>query len=428
MMMRKSSIQRILGSLLAILAGGVCGCATQSQSLTQHLVLSMDENSDGIWAETAENLTRHHSQYEISVSRNGDEKRVFNRIWQENGQSGICLAPRTIWREESEQEPVFIPAYCRELDASRPEESLKTVLDNTANHQIVMAENETPVHFRQRVLAMSTPEDPVCFGVFPDLFSIALGDPSVHLIESYLIACANKIDDETKNHGVSHQMANWLRIFTALLSTNSQFISNAFELAKSDETYEGIGPGKALEAHIELLSHKLLQAEYTTRDAIQISDAQNQYFVSRQNIERIHYMIETAEVMHAERIKALILALEPIKSAPKMLNQLRYTLQILVCRQAVIIPEITPSFVAACLPWLEMSIEDSEEYDSALMLVTHGIDGTPDGESAIDPKVLSWLQNTPSSDELIAIRKSFAQRMINHAKINPSERQILESF
>lgn len=425
----KNACVQIL-SLMAILCAEMCGCATTSKSVPEPLVLNIDKANDGIWLEAAQHLNDSKASYSISLSDNTHEKYVFNRIQHDGDKSGICLAPRTLWSDSDEDEPVFFPAYCSMLDKSHPEQSLQSVLVEASNRQIRIEKDETQGQFRQRILSMSEPEDPVCFGVFPDIFAVAMGEPSVHLMESYLIACADKIDDEReKSIGMpSHQMAEWMRVQASLLSTDTQFISRAFELARKDDSHEGIGLGKSLEAHVELLFRKTVQAEYTTQDALKISDSESQNFVSRQNIERLHYLVETADSMDGNRLESLIRSMAPSVSAPGKLNYFRKLLQIRTCQMSVIIPDVSSSLVAACMPWLEVSLRDADEYDSALTLIEHGIHGTPEDKPAISPEVLAWLQNTPLPEALVSIRKSFAQRIINLPRLSVSERQVLESF
>ena len=426
--MRNICVQNLC--LTAFLCAGICGCATTPKSVPDNVVLNVDKENDGIWLDAARHLNDSQGSYKISFSEDTRDKYVLNRIQHDGDKSGICLAPRTIWSDSEENEPVFFPAYCGMLDKSHPEQSLQSVWEAFSKRQIRIEKDETEGQFRQRILAMSDPEDPVCFGVFPDIFAVAMGEPSVHLMESYLIVCADKIDDETsKSLGMpSHWMAEWMRVQAALLSTDTQFISRAFDIARKDDSHEGMSLGKSLEAHVELLFRKTVQAEYTTQDALKLSDSEAQYFVSRQNVERLHYLVETAEAMESNRLELLIQALASKDSAPVKLNYLRTLLQIRTCQMSVIIPEITSSLVAACMPWLEVSVRDADEYDSALMLIEHGIHGTPEEKPVISPEVLSWLQTASLPEELVSIRKSFAQRILNHPRLSVSERRILESF
>ena len=405
-----------------------CGCAAPGLPAA-NLNLSID-NDHPVWQSAAASLNQSQTHYQISITTDDHDPHVFDRIRIVNGKPGICLAPRTIWHEDG-QASIFIPAYCSDLDEKNPAKSLEHALNEAESRYVQARSDETPAQFRQRILAGSTPENPVCFGVFPDLFASAFGDPSVYLMESYLLECAEKIDEAPAAiwpEMPSSQMAGWLRELAALLSSDVRFVSEAFGYARDDRTREGIGLGKSIEAHIELLSRRFLQAEYTTVDALRHTDAESQHFVSRQNVERVHYLVETQNDMTGARLEQLIRSITPTDDGPDPLNRLRLVLQVRACQLAQLIPDVTASLVSACMPWLVYALRDADEYDSALLLIEHAIYGTPAGEQAISPDVMEWLKNEPVTEEQASMRHLFGQRLQNAAKLSESERKALSAF
>ena len=405
----------------------VSGCATQGLPAA-HLNLSI-EHDHVVWREAVDGLNQKQTHYDIAVVSDDGDPHLFDRIQMVNGKSGICLAPRTIWHEEW-QKTTFVPAYCSDLNENNAVESLEQVLNAAESHYIQPKPDETQAQFRQRVLAESTPEKPVCYGVFPDLFASALGEPSVYLMESYLLECAEKIDEAPVMwpEMPSYLMAEWLRELAALLSSDIRFVSEAFASARDDRSREGIGLGKSIEAHVELLSRRFLQSEYTTVDALHHTDAESQFFVSRQNVERVHYLVETQNDMTGKRLEQLIRSITPTDDGPENLNRLRLILQVRACQMAQVIPDVTSSLVSACMPWLVYALRDVDEYESALMLIEHGVYGTPNGERAIAPDVLEWLKNESVTEEQAAVRHLFGQRLQNADKLSAPEREVLKKL
>ena len=354
---------------------------------------------------------------------------IFNRIEKKDGATGLRLAPDVRYDNQGEINAI-IPATCGLLDVGRPDKSLQNLLDSVSNRQIARGSEESQMAFRQRVLSMSSPSDPVCFSVFPVIFSDSFGDISVSLMESYLIACANKIDGDSGNWPSlpSRLLSVWLRESASMLSTDVRYIAKAFEYARQDDSKEGVVYGKSLEAHAEMLSMKALQSLVTTQDALRLSDEAQAYFVSRQNVERLHFIIETAETMTGDQLETIVRAMTPTSHGPAKINRLRGIMQIRACQMAVIIPDVKPSLVSACLPWLKLSVRDSDEYDSALTLVEHGIYGAAEGEDAISADVMEWLKTQEVTPEFEVVRRIFARRMMANSRLNPAEVEILKGF
>ncbi len=406
------------------------GCASTSASVSRtpvSMVLETAENTQ-FWEEATQTLAQNVAEYQIRVAAQEGASRLLNRIEEKDGRASVCFAPKTEY-DFAGNLLGFTPLYCSALDKSNPVQALDEALQAYQSGYIkVPFEEESDSEFRARILAESTPDNPVCFSVYSELF--ASGSAVLDLLEeNYLIACANRIDGEVLwPHVSSSTLAKWLRVEAALLSNQSLMISSAFRGIASDDSKESNVYGIALEGYTEILAKKQRQAEITGLRALALSDEAENYFLSRQNALLLSHIVSVAETMDGKRLEAIVNALAPKDGWPANVIDVRTILQLRACQMSVIIPDVSASLVSACLPWLRMSVRSEDDFEMALLLIEHGIYGTPEGEPVIEENVLSWLKNVMLDETMSGMRHSFGQRISSVTRLSDEERAVVSGF
>ena len=416
--------------LLIIVALGFNACCIKCKDVSHPTAIPMHfeleaEDAD-LWQNGASQLRSRVRAFDVHVSPISGERGYLNTITQsEEGQWGVCFAPKTEYLAG-----MFVgvwPLYCGALDASNPEQSLQTVIEAYQSQGVEPKSDESMDAFRQRILNASTPENPVCFSVFPSLFSTGEKISEI-LIENYLIACSRRVDGHVSEFLPDGLLSAWMLAQAALITESNTLISRAFRQILRYRSRETSVYGISLEAYTEFLARKQVQAEISSKRAIEASDAGRYDFLSHENAQILALLAQTAEMMDGDRLEMMVRSLAPREGLPARLSEERQQMQIKTCRLAAAIPEITAGTVSACLPWLRMSIHDEDSYGMALLFVEHGIYGSKAGESAIADDVLSWLKNAPISDALKLQRHEFGQRFSANERLSDEARRVLETF
>lgn len=407
--------------------GLLCACAASPQTPVHTPVSITIETSDNIqdWQQAAERIQQSIPEYSITIAKHNNN-RIFNQIHTYDGKSQLCLEPRTHY-DFAGNLVSFQPLLCHDIDTQLPENSLEQQITAWQQRLITPQSDESEIEFRNRILAKSSPEDPLCFSVFPDLFAAGTQLP-LQVEENYLLACAQKIDTPASNIYHSQTLAEWLRSIAAMLSDHNAFIARTFRSSLDDSSSEGVIYGNAIEAYTEIMFNKFRQAEITTLNALNKSDKANLWLLSRQSAILLSYIVSHTETMSGERLTAIVEAIAPQKGWPINVADFRRILQIKVCRMSMLVPDVTSQLVSACLPWLQISASHPDDFEMALLLIEHSIYGSDPNQPAIAPEVLQWLQNAVLSQESERIRHEFAQRMSVLPQLSEQERQILSTL
>ncbi len=411
--------------LTAVILTGCSGATPSPETAARFSVQTVIETSDSVWSGAAERLNETWSEYALETKAPSDEGVSFHRIESSDEGARLCLGPETKY-DFAGNLTGFTPMSCSILDGQSPDVSLDKALQTWASRTIE-AEPESS-SFRAKILSASSPDNPVCYGVFPELF---LHDQHItpYLEENYLIACAEKIDGgESWPENVAHEMAAQLRIEAALLSNQNSFIASAFKEIAASPSFESRMYGVSIEGYTELMSRKLRQAEITTIKALKASDDAKAHYLSRQNAMRLAYIAAVSETMTGDRLEAIVSALSPKENWPAGVRDYRQILQNRVCQMSVIIPDVTPGLVSGCLTWLKFSVRSSDDFDSALMLIEHGIYGAAENTPVIAENVLDWLRSLSLPEELAHSRHEFGQRISTHPQLTEEMRKVLLSF
>lgn len=418
---------------IAFLISCVCllGCAGTATSVVrtpQLWELTSHVDSD-IWKKAAADVSADIPEYQISWNDSGYDNDVMNAIQSSHDQTFVCLEPQVILDHAGNMESV-VPMYCTELDVLNPKQALTDAMD-MAQRQKIVIQRENSAAFRAQVLAQSTPEHPVCYAVYPALFANQEFELSLQLEEAYLIACAERImpdNTDTWRNRISAHLASWLNVEAALISTQNSFIARAFKKIAQDNTKEGMIYGQAIEAYTEYIAQKTRQTEITSLSALKNSDEANLLLLSRQTATRLSHVVTLAETMDGKRLEAIIRALTPKTGWTAKMIEYRQWLQIKVCRTSIIVPDISSSLVSACMPWLESSLSDIDEFEMVLLLIEHGIYGSKQDEPVIADDVFLWLQNIPKTEPLLPVLREFALRIQSHDRLTDAQRAILKTI
>ena len=415
-------------TLLIIIALFCCGCSTASSTSSRSPVSVTLETAQNLefWNQTAAQLQQKVPEYQVSVAMQNGSPHLFNRINYRDDQASICLAPKTNY-DFAGNLLGFTPLYCTQLDPNDSVNALDNAIQAYQNGYVAMPTEESNRDFRSRILNESSPQNPICFSVYSDLFSSGNAISDI-LEENYLIACANRIDGEPSWPFPASILASWLRVEAALLSNQNSLIATAFHQTSQILSKEAEAYGASIEGYTEILAKKLSQAEITALHALKISDEAGLYFLSRQNAQILAHIASMAESMDGKRLEKIVRALNPGKGLPANVTDVRTILMLHTCQMSIIIPDVSASLVSACLPWIKMSTRNADDFEMALMLIEHGIYGTPRGERAIEEDVLSWLKYVSLNEELSGIRKSFGQRLSTTDRLSEEEKAIVQEF
>ena len=381
--------------------------------------------TDQVWAKAAQSLNDEIKEYDITVQADDARRSLFGQIEQTNHQARVCLPPQVNYDFAGNLQGVT-PMYCSFLDGQTPEQTLDQAIQTWQNRAVAV-EPGSP-DFRTAILKESTPENPLCYAVFPDLF---LNDPNISpvLEENYLIACANRIDKRDEWPGaISRALATRLRVDAAMTSSENRFIASAFRHISNDGTAVGRLYGESLEGYSELLSGKLRQAEVTTLDALRQTDENALHHLSYHNAMQLTHIALTTHSMNGERLEAIVSTVAPRSTMPVNVQTYRQLLMNRLCMSAVIVPDVSPKLVAHCLGWMQLTTRNPDDFDTALMLIEHGIYGAQNGEPVMDDAVLKWLQHATLDTQQHQARREFGQRLSSHPKISDEMKQILMTF
>ena len=401
-----------------------CCCASAPVVQRQPATLTL-KTSDQTWAKAAQALNDQIGEYDITVEPSDRRNSLFGQIESKNEEGRVCLPPKVHYDFAGNLQG-FTPVYCTELDAQKPESALDQAIQTWQNREVT-AELGSP-NFRASILRESTPENPLCYVVFPDLF---LNDPYISpvLEENYLIACANRIDrGEGWTREVSQKLAMRLRADAAMASSENSFIATAFKHISEDVTDIGRLYGASLEGYSDLLSGKLRQAEVTTLDALRQTDQNALHHLSYHNAMQLTHLALNTNSMNGDRLEEIVSAIDPSQTMPVNVQTYHQLLLNRLCISAVIIPDVSPKLVAHCLSWMQLSSRNLDDFETALMLIEHGIYGAKDGEPILDETVLHWLQHASLDAQQNQARREFGQRLSAHPKITEPMKQILMSF
>ena len=423
-MLRKVTVISI-GMLVSAL-----GCAsTQSGQITRSPMTIMLETSESVesWQQTARGVSSSIPEYEISVEPSGRDTRAFNHIEISEQGTRVCFEPQVNY-DYAGNLTGFTPLYCASIDESAPQQSLIEAVDQYQSRFIPFQSELTDSQYRAWILSHSSPDEPLCYSVYPGLFAVGSPQP-VPVEENYMLACANAIEgDSSWPHADTALLAARLRTEAAMLSNQNGFIASAFRSIAVDNTLEGNVYGIALEGYTELMSRKHLQSEMTTIEALRRSDDSKLFYLSKLNALRLFYIASRAEDMSMERLQTIIRALSPREKWPNVHVDMRSMLQMRTCQMLASMPEMTPSLVEDCLPWLRTMVRTSDDFEMALRIIEQGIYGAKPDESPISSDVLSWLRFAPLFGELLDLRHVFGQRNAHHERFTPEERDILLGF
>lgn len=411
----------------ALVMSACAGTSATNSPVRTPVSLALEADNTEVWQNAALQIKSRVPVYDIAVSGRSDEKSYLDRIFQtDTGNWGVCLSPKAEFDFAGSLMGVT-PLYCGAIDESSPDKSLQAIVETYQANHIRPESNESIVDYRQRILKESTPENPVCFSVFPVLFST--GDKiSEILMENYLIACSRRIDGHTSKYLPDGILSAWMLAQAALITEKNSLISRAFNQLMKFRSRETSIYGISLEAYIEFLSRKQFQAEISSIQAVKKSDEAGYYLLSHENVQILALLAQTSETMDGERLEKAARSLSPREGLPARLVEERQLLHLKTCRLAAVIPEVTSGTVSACLPWLRTSIQDEDSYAMALLLVEHGIYGTKSGSPAIAEDVLDWLQRAPLSESLKALRHEFGQRFSVNERLSEHTRQVLSTF
>lgn len=409
------------------------GCAGSVQSAVRvplSVELEVEQGFDAaVWQKAAAEVSVHIPEYEIRLKDAGRDKAVFHTIQWDEDRAHMCLAPRVKVDHAGHLTDV-VPMYCTHLDGQNAVQALTDALD-AAQAQTIQVPRDNSAAFRAQILSESTSEHPICYSVYPALFAADEYDLSPALEEAYLIACADRIesvDADTWQKQLSQRLAGWLRVEAALLSTQSQFIARAFRKIAEDGTKEGMIYGQAIEAYTEFLARKTRQTEITALNALKQSDDAGMLMLSRQTAMRLSYVVALADTMDGSRIEHIVKTLAPRSSWPSKIIEYRKWLQIKICQTSVIIPDISSSLVSACMPWLEASVTDIDEFEMVLLLIEHGMYGTKDEMPVMTDDVFEWLEHAAQAETLKPAIREFVLRIQTHERLTDAQRDRLKSM
>ena len=413
-----------------LIALGAMGCASsQPQSLSRNPVsLNLELDADAaVWHQAAKDVDGSIPSYSIAVSEPGRDLRTFNRIETDAHGTRICLEPHTNF-DFGGNLTGFTPLYCAQLDEASASDSLTQAIDKYQSRTVSFETDMTPAQYRAWILSHSSAQDPLCYSVYPSLFAVGTPVP-ISVEENYLLACANAIEGESSwPQADTSVLAARLRTEAAMLSNQNSFIAASFQAIARDGTREGNIYGLSIEGYTELMAHKLRQSEISTLEALRGSDAANLFNLSKLNAMRLFYIANHADDMTTDRLQAIIETLSPREDWPNAVVDTRRILQLKACQVLAAMPNMTPSLVGSCLPWLRTMTRNTDDFEMALRIVEEGIYGARPKETAIHPDVLSWLRFASLPDELSKLRHVFGQRNANHAQLSEQERAILLGF
>ncbi len=419
----------LLAVLLIIIALGFNACCMACRDMTASPIpmsLAVEADEAEMWQEAAKQLKARDRRIDIDVSPRSGERGYLNAITKsEDGRWGICIAPKLAYLD-GDRAAVW-PLYCGALETSNPDVSLQNIVMAFQANGIEPKDDESAEAFRQRVLEASTPENPVCFSVFPSLFASSETISEI-LIENYLIACSRRIDGHYSEFIPDGLLSSWMLAQAALITESNSLISRAFRQIMRFRSRETSVYGLSLEAYTEFLARKQVQAEISCMRAIKASDDGGYHLLSHENAQILALLAQTAESMDGDRLEMLVRSLAPREGLPSRLADERLSVQLKTCRLASAIPDVTAGTVDACLPWLRKSIFDKDSYEMALRLIENGIYGTKADSPAITENVLSWLQNAPISDALKSLRHEFGQRFSTNERLSDEARHVLSTF
>lgn len=416
-----------------VLSFFLAGCASSGQvhvRTPQAVELEIPSGGETeVWAQAIAEVSAQVPEYQLVSVDNGRDVSLLDHLMPVGSDAHICLKQR-IEMDHAGNLMSIIPVFCTELSGETPVLSLISALDAAQARKMSVLGGGT-AEWRTKVLELSTPQDPLCYSIYPTLFAVDEAKLSAPLEEAYLMACADKIEDlgaEDWKSKVSAQLATWLRVEAALLSTQNQFIARVFKAIAADNTVEGMVYGLAIEAYNEFLMQKKRQAEITVLSALQKSDASEFWMLSRQNAMRLSYIAELADTMDGHRLEQIVRALAPQKGWPASIVDFRLWLQIKVCQEAMFIPGISPSFPEACMPWLESSISNKDDLETALWLVEQGMYGAEESEPALTEAVVSWFKRIPWTEVTAPVLREHSRRFMVHKLLSDEHRAMFKEL
>ncbi|MBO4351209.1 MAG: hypothetical protein J6A01_09735 [Proteobacteria bacterium] len=429
--MNKENEVRAIPLILVLLFVCQAGCSTAKHAQKAErnpvsLVLEVDQNAE-VWQQTARGVSSSIPEYEIAVEPSGRDARAFNHIESSEQGTRVCFEPQVNY-DFAGNLTGFTPIYCAAIDETATQQALIEAVDQYQSRFIPFQTELTESQYRASILSHSSPDDPLCYSVYPGLFAAGTAQP-LQLEENYMLACANAIEGEAAwPNADAKLLAARLRTEAAMLSNQNAFIASVFSAIAKDDTLEGNIYGISLEGYTELLSKKLLQSEITTLEALRQSDGAKLYNLSKLNALRLFFIASRSDDMGVERLQTIIRALSPQENWPNSVADTRSMLQLRTCQMLTSLPEMTPSLVDDCLPWLRTMTRTADDFEMALRIVEQGIYGAKTGETPISSDVLSWLRFAPLFGELIELRHVFGQRNAHHETLPPEDRAILLGF
>ena len=404
--------------LIVVLACAALGCAGGAPRRAVSAGIAVP---DSAWHKDLAAVRKRVPEYGV-LPETVREGQVLDVI----AHDAVCLGPR-MYRDGDGAG--VLPMYCGRIEGDRAK-SMERHLDAYGARLVRQEPGESVAMFRARVLAASTPQDPLCFSVFP-LFFAESETANIAVEESWLLACARAVDPgrgKRVMHGDvgADELALWMRVDASLLSSQSTFIARTFRKAAQLRSAEGAAHAKSLEGYAELLASKWHQAALTLIDAIGQSDRHGIWFLSRMNAIRLLMAVQNAETADTRVVERAIRAVSPDAGQPEFLRELRMYIQFTLCEGAVVLPDASPELAAACLPWMQAVSEDDPEM--ALMLVEHGIAGAPAGQNTVHPDVMKWLDSLARRPATADACHVFGQRMARREGILPEEREVFLSW
>jgi hypothetical protein len=163
-------------------------------------------------------------------------------------------------------------------------------------------------------------------------------------------------------------------------------------------------------------------------NALKQSDDAGMLMLSRQTAVRLSYVVALADTMDGSRIEHIVKTLAPRSSWPAKIIAFRKWLQIKICQTSVIIPDISSSLVSACMPWLEASVTDIDEFEMVLLLIEHGMYGTKDEMPVMTDDVFEWLEHAAQAETLKPAIREFVLRIQTHERLTDAQRDRLKSM